>query len=76
MTISGRRQYLKGIEFEIDEFVKKKPTESNGAKKKYGLNVLINNRRNKDLTLDEEEEKMDGLSMVDRFQVDEHKVDG
>ena len=75
MTISGRRQYLKGIEFEIDEFVKKKPTESNGAKKKYGLNVLINNRRNKDLTLDEEEEKMDGLSMVDRFQVDGHKVD-
>ena len=76
MTISGRIRYLKGIEFEIDRSVKKKPTESNGAKKKYGLNVLINNRRNKDLTLDEEEEKMDGLSMVDRFQVDEHKVDG
>ena len=69
MMISGRIRYLKGIEFEIDGSIKKKPTESNGAKKKYGLNVLINKRRNKDRAPDGEEEK------VEEFQVYGYKVD-
>lgn len=54
----------------------KKPTKSNGAKEKDSLNVLTNNGWNKDRIPNGEEEKMDGLSMVDGFQVDGHKVDG
>ena len=53
----------------------KKPTKSNGAKEKDGLNILTNNGQNKDRALDGEEKKMDRLSMVDGFQVDGHKVD-
>ena len=64
---------LKGIGFEIDKSVQKSQPS---AKEKDILNVLTNNRRNKDRAPNREEEKMDGLSMVDGFQVVGYKVDG